>query len=1141
MSESLALLPPAPQTDPVALATARQRQAAAINSSAWVSASAGSGKTKLLTDRVVNLLLAGAAPDTILCLTYTRAAAAEMAGRVARRLADWVRLPDAALRAALTDLGHTAPDLSQARRLFAELLDHPLGLNINTIHGFCQSLLARFPLEAGLPPDFRVLEEADASELLREALHQVLAEDNPALAPALDRLAAATDDGTALKVLRALLSDRSRLRACLGRYGADFGAALANWLEMPLDLNAADLEATFTRGADEGALRAACELLLTKGTPTEQDKAAALQRWLAATPEQRLLLEAPYRAFFFTTTGEPRKKLTTRATQAAEPALAAECERLREIEQYRRVLRIHDDTCALYTAALTVWQRYSALKSTRGQFDFADLIEKVESLLADREDTAWVLYKLDQRIRHILVDEAQDTSPLQWHILSKLSEDFFSGAGAHSTQPTLLVVGDAKQSIYSFQGAAPELFHTQREALQEAASIIEHPFPTIPLDVSFRSTDVVLDLVDAVFAASPARDGVATTVPVQHRARRAGAGGVVELWPLVTVEATPPTPWCLPTERHPASKAETELATLIARRVAQWLRAGDFIPESTGQPLRPQDILILLQKREPLQSLLLRALKAEGVPVAGADRLRLLEHLAVQDLVALGRFLCLPDDDLSLACALKSPLFGLSEEQMFTLCHDRPGSLWQSLQHHAGRGHDPLFTITRDRLRELLRQAGYLTPPDLYAALLNDGGRQQMLARFGPEAREPLEAFEEQLHAFAANHAPSLPRCLNWLLSTDPEIKRETETGAAGVRIMTVHGAKGLEAPVVILPDTTRTKGASLSDGVLWSDAEHLFAWGRSEDLRGIPALAEAAAARQAATEAENHRLLYVALTRAADRLYVGGTGKADTAPPEGSWHPLIAAGLDRLGAEVADAPCPLFGQVRRFARVGGQGSGIRHQGGGVPDGGDRQPPAQALPDWLRTPAAREEKPPLKAVSASAPDETALAPQDRSAALTGDLAHLLLQKLPQWPAAAHAVMGAELLATLAPQHPATQREALLQGVLDLMAAPELAFLFNQPGFAEVPILGEIDGARISGRIDRLVVTDTAVHLVDFKTATQPPRRVEHVKPEYIRQLSVYRHLLTAIYPDRPIRAWLVWTATRTLMEVPEGMLGGSAS
>jgi ATP-dependent helicase/nuclease subunit A len=1119
----------APHADPVAVASARQREAATITRSAWVAASAGSGKTKLLTDRVVNLLLAGVTPDSILCLTYTRAAASEMAGRVAKRLADWVRLPDGDLRTALTQLGHTAPDLKTARQLFATLLDHPLGLNINTIHGFCQSLLARFPLEADLPPDFKVLEETDASELLREALHQVLAEASDDLAVALDRLAAATDDGTALKVLRSLLNDRTRLRACVARHSTGFGGALANWLEMPIDLDAGALDAVLTGSADEEALQQACALLRDKGTAKEQESATALQRWLEA-PDKRLEHYPAYRNFFFTAAGEPRKKLTTKATQAATDALRAECERLLEIEQQQRALRIHEDTCALYTAALTVWQRYASLKAARGQFDFADLIEKVERLLADREETAWVLYKLDQRISHILVDEAQDTSPLQWHILSKLSEDFFSGESGREQQPTLLVVGDAKQSIYSFQGAAPELFHSQRESMQQDAAAIDHAFPTIPLDVSFRSTDVVLDLVDAVFAEPPASIGVADTAPVQHRARRAGCGGTVELWPPVTVEATPPEPWCRPTERRPGDKAETALAAQIARRVAQWLRSGDMIPESTGQPLRAEDILILLQRREPLQGLLLQALKAEGIPVMGADRLRLMAHLAVQDLVALGRFLCLPDDDLSLACALKSPLFDLSEEQLFTLCHDRPGSLWQSLQFHAKSGTESVFSAVRDQLRDLQRRAGYMTPPDLYAFVLNHGGRRQMLTRFGLEAREPLDAFEEQLQAFTSNHAPSLPRCLAWLTTADPEVKREAETEAAGVRIMTVHGSKGLEAPVVILPDTTRAAGAGNADGLLWADDEHLFAWGRADDLRGIPALATAEAARQAAAEAEKHRLLYVALTRAADRLYIGGIGRTETPPPDGSWYQLIAAGLDRLGDAVTAEPCPLFGQVRRFARRPVRPLTLEtntHTHHVAPP---------SLPDWLLTPAGREEKPPLESVAARENDESSLTPHDRSAALTGDLLHLLLQKLPQWPADTRAVMGRELLVATAPTLPAEQHERLLNSALTLMATPELAFLFTPPGFAEVPILGEIDGKRISGRIDRLVVTPEAVHVVDFKTTVNPPRRLEDVRrknPAYLHQLAVYRQLLGAIYPNRPIRAWLLWTATQTLMEVPE--------
>jgi ATP-dependent helicase/nuclease subunit A len=765
-----------------------------------------------------------------------------------------------------------------------------------------------------------------------------------------------------------------------------------------------------------------------------------------------------------------------------------------------------------------------------------------------------VLFKLDARIEHILVDEAQDTSPLQWQIVEKLCEEFFDGDGAHAHARTLFVVGDEKQSIYSFQGADLENFRRVKERMMERAAAALRPIRLEALDRSFRSVPAVLSVVDAVFALPEARAGVADeTAVVRHATERAHQPGLVELWPLAepAVPASGEEPWPLPDAPRASDEPERRVARAIARTVRGWLQRGETL-ESTGQPIRPGDILILVAKRGIVQELVIRALKQVGVPVAGADRLGLRDHIAVMDLIALGRAMLLPEDDLNLACLLKSPLVGFDEDDLFALAWDRgEASLIERLRAAAEREPDR-FGAGYGRLARWLQRADFLPPFEFFTWVLGaDGGRGRLLARLGPDAIEPIEAFLGQTLAYEQGHPTSLEGFLHWICMGADQLKRDPEKVQDMVRVTTVHGAKGLEAPIVILADAG-PRGNQRNGRLLWAEADGP---GRSE----LPLWRPPKDERETLTErivdsdrererCERRRLLYVALTRARDRLYVTGWlprrgGKAPDESAEGgtdtsepSWHELIRRALERLpGVESVE---PELG--RGFA-----GAGLRLRGGvavaAAPAALAHAPSeAEPIPTWATRVVAPEPEPARPLVPSKSEllaDPAPDSPTARDGRLRrGGLLHRLLQLLPGLPPERRRPAADRLLASLAGDLGSETRAAIAADALAVLAYPELEPLFGPHGRAEQPVAGTLGGRPVLGQIDRLAVTPDEVLIVDYKSDRLPPSKVEATPTAYLRQLAIYRSLLRAIYPDRPIQAGLLWTTAPRYDRLPDELL-----
>lgn len=1141
----------APGDDP----TLAQRRAADPKASAWVSASAGSGKTKVLTDRVLSLLLAGVAPERLLCITFTKAAAAEMAGRLNETLARWASDEDADLADALAGLAGQAPapeTLARARHLFARVLDAAGGLKIQTIHAFCQSLLARFPVEAGIPPHFEVMDDRSAQELMRDARDTVLARAGSAtgeLAEAMAEVSSHIQEDRFADLLRALSAERGRLARMLRAHGDRpdrVAEAVYRALGARRDWTRAGLiaEACADDAFDALGLRLAGEALRGAKAKSDPPRGAALAAWLAADRAGRAAGLDAYRAVFLTAEGAVRRTLATQGVLRSQPGLAdvltVEAERLAALNERLAAEKAARASAALIAIGREMLAAYDRAKAATARLDYDDLILRARDLLtAEPGRSAWVLYKLDGGIDHVLVDEAQDTNPEQWEVIDALTGEFFAGEGRQAAGArTVFAVGDAKQSIYSFQRADPAAFARMREHFAGASARIGAAWRAVPLTVSFRSAQAVLRAVDLTFARPPASIGVAEDDrPVAHRAWRRDAAGRVELWPLALADAEEdPEAWEPAIEPKGGIGAEERLAQGIARRLGDWI-GRDGLPDR-DRPVRARDVMVLVRRRSAFVDLLVKALKGRGVPVAGSDRMILSDQIAVMDLIAVGQALLLPQDDLTLATVLKTPFCGLDDDDLFALAHPRGRgeTLWRRL---LARDNDARLGPVVDWLRGLRGRIDYPRPFELFSAIL-DGpcpgggaagrtGRQALVARLGAEVEDPLEEFLSLSLAFERLHPPSMQRFLAWFAAGQSEIKRDLEQlDRDEVRVMTVHGAKGLQAPIVILADTV-AKPRDPGPGLYWRDG--LALWRPRADASPAPLRALRDEAEDA-REREYRRLLYVAMTRAEDRLIVcGWKGKRD--PIDKGWFGHARAGLPAIAAEGEDGTLVLatpqeavLPKTKAAAEV--------------------VAPAP-LPVWARAVAPREPTPPRPlAPSRPASDEPPVrSPLQRDGTdpfKRGVLLHRLLQLLPDMEPARRREAGRALLSR--PVHALTgeQVEAWLEEVLAVLDDPEFAPVFAPGSRAEVPIVGQVTGPEglqiVSGRIDRLAVGADEVLIVDYKTNRPPPSSIDAVADTYMRQMATYRSLVASLYPGRAVLCSLLWTDGPTLMPLPDPLLQG---
>lgn len=1111
----------------------------------WLSASAGTGKTQVLTARVIRLLLEeGVEPENLLCITFTKAGAAEMAERINQLLASWVQLDDHSLFRDLEAIGAVSGPMARQRasELFAKVLDAPGGgLQIMTIHSFCQSLLGSFPEEAGLVPGFKPIEGPEQRELQRQALASMViaAEErgDGETIRSLQVLSLAMGEEAALKFLYKCAAAPDAMDEIPEGQGVSAWARRLAEVSFDRPVEAM-LETTLCDSAIERAsLQSVTEMNIEWGTATGQKRAATIFEWLSADiPQRGEMLEKLHHCWWNKSKNEPQtqtrgqvpqvdayKHLAFQLASWTKPLL----EELRRAEYAERLAK------ALLVGKQFA-QFYAQAKHERGVIDFDDMIRRTAALLGTSHMADWVRYKLDRQVDHILVDEAQDTNKAQWDIIDALSDDFFSGLGSKPERVrTIFSVGDFKQAIYGFQGTAPERYLEAGDRFEAKIKASGKTLERLALSQSFRSTAPVLDFVNAVIETTgPESFGIGEAIEDHYSVKP--EVGMVELLLPVAASANSDQgaandnfddeeSWISDEKRLLAARLADHAKALIDER--PWLASQD-------RYLEPGDIMFLLRSRGELASLLVAQLHERGVPVAGIDRLRLAQPLVVQDLLAVIRFVLQPQDDLSLACILVSPIIGWSQEQLLVHGYrgNRQVSLWQHLREQDAIADDIA------PLRAVLDAADYITVYDFLEDILSGpiGARRKFVSRLGTEALVPIEEMLNTALQFQQQQGGGLQSFLGWFDRGDIEIKREGVGKANEVRVMTVHGAKGLQAPVVILADITSDPGKKPD-----RSSELLMDEGKRTPLLPIRSseqsgrLAEIVEMQKERELQEHRRLLYVAMTRAEERLIMGGSlgvSRKGVAPAE-SWYMALERGMMALGCTwERDAH---WGQVMRH--IGSEGVSGQPKADAKPMA-DRSPMVTELPAWLFAQAPQESRPPRPLVpSRIEDDDYGDAPASlvmRAAAERGKLLHALFERVTD----SNSLSAAQRWLEVTVRDAAIDKEQLLTAATAVISNPEWRAFFSSAARAEVPLAAVVGDTVITGRVDRLVVEPGLVRFVDFKTSRSVPDDESGVVTAYLRQMAHYAAALETIFPGRKIEASLLFTHAPLLITLSDTIL-----
>lgn len=1098
-------------------ASEAQEKASNPTHSAWVEASAGTGKTKVLSDRVLRLLLEDVSPSKILCLTYTNAAAVEMKTRIGDRLSKWAVMSEKELIEELDTLyyGHDIlnkrPDLpSVARKLFAKVLDAPDTMRVETIHAFCTEILKRFPIEAGISPYFEVADDQMTNEMLEhisEKLLKVIEEStDPNIKDATLYLTSHISELDWTKFLRTLVGKRQSFLGVFEKFSdvAAFKKELRRIFDLDEEPSKEKSVQEFWEETDKDKIREYALILSAGQKPTDQNGGKVLMEML-----EHFDLDAYEKVV------SSAKLVCVDVAQKYPDLKDKICfEKLRVLNLREKLknIDVYESTSAVAAVALKLIKDYAARKQECSCMDFDDLVMTTYRLLKKEDVSAWVLYKLDNGIDHILIDEAQDTSPLPWQIMDCLLSEFFSGNGRTQKKRTLFVVGDRKQSIYGFQGADPKCFE---DMYTKYRGLVPDKDFDVELQISFRSTKAVLDVVNKLFSLDEAKGGVCDEKrKVEHLAYRLGEGGLVEFWPLTEPDESPENVWREPIKLENEISSETKLAYKIARKIKKMVVSGEIL-ESKGRPVRYSDFIVLLRDREPFMGEFVRAAKKLGVNVTGVDRLKLKDELAVQDLCALSAFLLLPNDDLSLACVLRSPLYNLSEDDLFELCFKRgEKTLWQRLKEN------PKYDKQTQELLTLLSSAQRMRPFELFDMVLNTfEGKKRFYERLGMEAKDALDELMNLTLKFESSHVPNLQNFMSWLEKNDVEIKRELEQATTdAVRLMTVHKSKGLQAPIVILPDTTRYVKNKRERDIIFDEGVFYFPL-KAENYNNNCMKAHDCRIRKQADE--EHRLLYVAATRAEDRLYVAGTKKS-TKSDEKNWYELLQNALEQMPVQNENGKLK-YNVAQEIEPE---------------DEDEEQKQKVDVPEnisWLATPQNEENL--LKAYHPSHIED--LADDGVSSPLAADkqnfrrgvLIHKLLQMLPRF--SSFEKKSQMIKAYLAKQTDLEKdlKDNVEREVLSVLSNKDFSFIFEGDSRAEVPVMGMLNGKLISGQIDRLVILKNKVLIVDFKTNRPAAGSPADVSTDYKNQLDIYAGLIEQIYPNLAVEKYILWTNTLKLMKI----------
>jgi len=1089
--------------------------------SIWLSASAGTGKTFVLVNRLIRLILEGNDPRRIVCITYTKAAATEMQERVIKYIGDVILLNDIELKNKLDSEFEANIDLkklSRTRKKLISIIDHPQQLKIQTIHSFCEGVLKHFPLEAETPAFFEVIDDFGKSELVEEAWKKLIFSVDAKVREAVEFLLSRFKPLQIKELLNDLLQQKAKLLKVITLFGGYEGyiSGLKELLNITQE-NKQELETLIFNGNKN--LFSDVLMVLEKGGTNEKKLGVKLRKYFISQKIEEL-------AEIFLTEkddGFDVKKILTKQSEKDYPNIFA------SIIEFQRVLLgiingvkdidIFANTKYFLRAFEKFNQIYEGEKAIRYVLEFDDLIERTANLLRkENPNREWVLYKLDGGIDHILIDEAQDTNESQWQIIDAITDEFFSGqVNDAGLARSLFVVGDEKQSIYSFQGADVRVF-SDRQSYYEARKK-DHGinFESVRLNRSFRSGAAVIDVVNKVVAnktilAALTKSGHLPEHEIADSMKTPQKFGYFEINKLVDVAVRAKASkevisWNLPREYE--EDEEEKNIDILAGRIAGKIKdilARDFILPATGKRPTPGDIMVLVKKRKGIASVLIEKLQELEIPVSGIDRLNLNDSLAIKDLLALAKFSILKNDDLNFACLLKSAFISFNEDELFDVCWNR-GSANVHESFLAKAAGNIRYGQAAELLEKLAAQKDSVFE-FFYDALEAMDMRRNFISYFGRQINEILDEFLMIVKKFEDSAGGGLQHFINWFEKNEVTVKRNLEAGNE-VRIITAHGAKGLEAPIVVIPDTTSGGGSDAQ----FCFGDNIFLCPVIKDYRN-ELFKKIYREKQALELEEYYRLLYVALTRAKNELYLfGHTYKGIKA---NNWHNMVLSSVGGMCAEDEERfsyTTPEY--ITQFEKAGTPSETAE-----VID----------LTLFQRKFSGSEE---IEVISPSALYRTENNQKfslERVDFTKGLAVHKLLEILPEieeHEEAAEKILNNYFVAGEEETKLKAKNEAF-----SVLKNAEFNFIFTGKSKAEVPVCGFYMDKFISGKIDRLVELGAGeILIVDYKTNDIAENSVPRVMKKYSAQMMAYKHLLEKIYPDKNIKAALLFTAVGRLVYV----------
>jgi ATP-dependent helicase/nuclease subunit A len=1019
--------------------SAQQRLASDPSVNVYVSASAGTGKTKVLCDRVLRLMLNGSDIKNILCLTFTNSAASEMSERVLGRLKKWLFMSDEQLHKelqALIGVASSSDLLNKARGLYGKYLSCYQQIKIQTIHSLCNQILRKDP---AYRDSVEIIDSSKKQKLIKDALDLVLESKDEEIRSAKKLLAEFYDYNALTGFFYEVLSNKIKFRKTLENpidiyalYGVEKGLSLDALID------------DFTNSIPPAVINCA-KFLVGQGDKLGQQILDSLNPFEFNK----------YKNCFFTLEGKPRAKLVPVAISRGFPnvreTLEPEVSRIQKVEDQKKAIvssQFHD---AFLKVMELAFANYEKLKSEERVVEYDDLLIRTIDLLKGGE-SAHILMQLDYVIDHLLVDEAQDLSPLQWELIKIISEEFFAGLGAREENRTIFIVGDYKQSIYSFQGANPDVFLDIKTYFADKVKDALKEWREVDIITSFRSTQPVLEVVDKVFNNPEYRDGLGGLGLIHHAPYRQGSG-VVQVWPLAIKDAREEVDgWKIPSLEDELYDSKKFIAQKIADNIHSWISKGRLLL-GHNRVIEPKDILILLKKRSDVLYFLINEIKKKGIAISDADRFKIKDDIIIQDIVALLKFITLPQDDLNLASLLKSPFLGISEDELYQLCHNRESSLWGVIQTKKME-----LTAQLDFYIQLSKELDL----ESFCLAVIEKNKPQFIKRFGSKASSIFNHFMDFIKEYIRSNTPSIQGLVHSLENSNADIQTELSQGENKVRVMTVHASKGLQAPIVILADTASTEFVPHTN-LYWNDDQIYFSAYAEFDT---PYLETVKQIKKVKEKQESLRLLYVAMTRAEDELYVTGW---ESKKQDDSWYSAISKMVKEELIQYAYA--------------------VKSNNDNVDN---------IIPEFLNNDFVD------KNIYKKSVIATQKADTKTPEIIRGHLVHELLHILPK----------------VALKNRETYLSKIDKDISELVLAVLNKFpeLFGNNALSEVPIMAEIGGEKISVKIDKLIIENDIIKIIDFKTHSAEVTQSE----QYKNQLNLYKKVASKIWPEKAISTYLLW-------------------